>query len=862
MSIDPKVIFAIVRKDVLCLLPLVLLGIVVFFVQPVVDSLDLSSAGEFWVTLQANFYWVGYLIAVLLLISAVQLDPATSLNHDWLTRPIARTNWLLAKLLFALLTVYVPVVLARFTVNLGNELGVVQSLGFAVAIENPTGLLPVPLFLAVALLTPTLRKFLLASLSIAMVFLIPAWDVSRPLFDLLGIDIGTEYGGMMWLQALPMAGWGIGTALLVYWFLYSRRQVTRAWSALAVGVVLYFFTTYTPTSIYGFDEAIALHRAMVNDADPALADAVVLEHELACFPAANLDDRDSPLLIQAGLFDESMELAGPGAALFATTVRGWKLPREFFSPSNRSGDLGVDWGLYRIRVEGRLSADSLAEDVSLIRALGSPNRNAPVSPVDTDYWLIPEDAVLQLANATATRLTLDFDLSLLAPTSHELPTDGHLHEIPGLGSCRAELDAAGNRIAVECTKNGAQPALMSAQLVGVNGTRVFNSSRPNYKAGWLDSISRERYELSIASPNLVDSSVIQLTSYEIESVFHKQLVSEGVLGGSLSSCPLPTESRYAAIEKSNWSDKSPHETSSVAVERGVRVEVLDWRRDLRPDAPTLFLLPGLGATAHSYDDIAPKLAEKYNVVGMTRRGIGDSSKPDHGYDIERLSLDVLQVIDTLGVETPVLVGHSIGGEELSYLGAHHPERFAGLVYLDAAYDRTAAGDKRYGELSRQLPGAPPIHPSEAVSYEALQRYSIRTGGRSNTIPEGEILASYNLSTGSVKHDSLYLDAIMMGLKAPDYASINVPALGIYAVPGSPDALMEGWFDQDDAQLRAMVAELYRMDRAGKESQIARFDSEIPDSQVLVLENADHWIFVSHEEQVLNAVENFVDSLDR
>jgi pimeloyl-ACP methyl ester carboxylesterase len=298
------------------------------------------------------------------------------------------------------------------------------------------------------------------------------------------------------------------------------------------------------------------------------------------------------------------------------------------------------------------------------------------------------------------------------------------------------------------------------------------------------------------------------------------------------------------------------------VERGVRVEVLDWRRDLRPYAPTLFLLPGLGATAHSYDDIAPKLAEKYNVVGMTRRGIGDSSKPDHGYDIERLSLDVLQVIDTLGVETPVLVGHSIGGEELSYLGAHHPERFAGLVYLDAAYDRTAAGDKRYGELSRQLPGAPPIHPSEAVSYEALQRYSIRTGGRSNTIPEGEILASYNLSTGSVKHDSLYLDAIMMGLKAPDYASITVPALGIYAVPGSPDALMEGWFDKDDAQLRAMVAELYRMDRAGKESQIARFDSEIPDSQVLVLENADHWIFVSHEEQVLNAVENFVDSLDR
>src|SRR3981189_2911212 len=34
---------------------------------------------------------------------------------------------------------------------------------------------------------------------------------------------------------------------------------------------------------------------------------------------------------------------------------------------------------------------------------------------------------------------------------------------------------------------------------------------------------------------------------------------------------------------------------------------------------------------------------------------------------------------------PVLVGHSIAGEELSSIGSRHPEKVSGLIYLDAGY---------------------------------------------------------------------------------------------------------------------------------------------------------------------------------
>src|SRR5579875_445751 len=121
---------------------------------------------------------------------------------------------------------------------------------------------------------------------------------------------------------------------------------------------------------------------------------------------------------------------------------------------------------------------------------------------------------------------------------------------------------------------------------------------------------------------------------------------------------------------------------SVAVEKDVRLEVLDWGGTGRP----LVLLSGLGSDAHVYDALAPKLTGHFHVYAVTRRGFGNSSKPAAtvaNYSAERLGEDVLAVLDGLKLSRPVVAGHSIAGEELSWIGSRHPERVAGLVYLDA-----------------------------------------------------------------------------------------------------------------------------------------------------------------------------------
>ena len=139
----------------------------------------------------------------------------------------------------------------------------------------------------------------------------------------------------------------------------------------------------------------------------------------------------------------------------------------------------------------------------------------------------------------------------------------------------------------------------------------------------------------------------------------------------------------AAQPDAAWRDPSPHKTRFVMVDSSVRLEVLDWGGAGQP-----ILFVGCYLTAHVYDDIGPKLTDQFYVFAVTRRGVGASDRPATGYDPQRRAADILEVIDALGIRKPILIGNSCGGGILHSLGADHPERVGGLVYLDAAEDPT------------------------------------------------------------------------------------------------------------------------------------------------------------------------------
>ncbi len=351
----------------------------------------------------------------------------------------------------------------------------------------------------------------------------------------------------------------------------------------------------------------------------------------------------------------------------------------------------------------------------------------------------------------------------------------------------------------------------------------------------------------------LQGSDLKFTVEEIRGSYTGKISPDGqtITGTWTQMLPLPLVLHRATKETEWQRDSSPHKVSFVTVDHNVKLEVLDWGGSGR----TLVLLAGLGNTAHVFDKFALKLTPTYHVYGITRRGFGESSTPDTGYSADRLGDDVLAVIDSLKLDRPVLVGHSIAGEELSSIGSRHPEKVAGLVYLDAGYPY-AFYDKTRGDLNidsldlekklQQLgPGMAPKEQKQLVQ-ELLQ-----TG-----LPqiEKDLQERYkDLETAPSDQPSVKLPAAATAILAGEqkYTDIHVPVLAIFAVPHSG-----GPASKDPAVRAAAEAR----DLANTTAQAKAFETGIPSAHVVRLAHANHYVFLSNEADVLREMNSFLAGL--
>jgi pimeloyl-ACP methyl ester carboxylesterase len=309
-----------------------------------------------------------------------------------------------------------------------------------------------------------------------------------------------------------------------------------------------------------------------------------------------------------------------------------------------------------------------------------------------------------------------------------------------------------------------------------------------------------------------------------------------------------------------WNSTTSYTVRFITVDEDVQLEVVDWGGAGRP----VVLLAGLGDTAHVFDKFAAKLTQEYHVYGITRRGFGASSVPAEGYSADRLGDDVLAVIDALELDRPVLMGHSIAGEELSSVGSRHPEKVAGLVYLDAAYSYAyydpARGDFNIDlfalsdKLDRLKPGSGlrdprPLLEEIVASLPGFERVLRQQLKDLDALPTPRA-ANPPAATGGPQPTRPGLAAaraIMAGQQK--YTAIRGPILAIYALPhdmgsDNPEAAA--------AQARDIT------DITGPRANA--FEAGVPSARVVRLPHASHYVFRSNEADVLREINAFVRGL--
>lgn len=380
----------------------------------------------------------------------------------------------------------------------------------------------------------------------------------------------------------------------------------------------------------------------------------------------------------------------------------------------------------------------------------------------------------------------------------------------------------------------------------------------------LVSLDEAGYDYPIpAAVVQVKDSVLTLMFPSSRATYQGKLSADGnsLIGTWTQNRGSPLNFERATSEIA-WRDPSPHIARFVTVDQNVKLEVLDWGGTGLP----VVLLAGLGNTAHVFDQFATKLTGDYRVYGVTRRGFGFSSAPSSGYGADRLADDLIAILDTLGLDRAVLIGHSIAGQELSSIGSRYPDRVAGLIYLDAAYGY-AYYDPALGylpvdlaDVSRKLERLNVIRAS-AISADSIQRvitmvHTLLTADLpvlERTLRDYQRALQSTQAPRTVPPAAAYIQAVnAIWVGVQKYTTISAPALAIYALPRRLPAGQV----TDSARAAATAADSVRMLQANA------FEKGVPSARVVRLAGATHFLFLSNEADVLREIHAFIRSLRR
>lgn len=97
--------------------------------------------------------------------------------------------------------------------------------------------------------------------------------------------------------------------------------------------------------------------------------------------------------------------------------------------------------------------------------------------------------------------------------------------------------------------------------------------------------------------------------------------------------------------------------------------------------PALIFLHFWGGSSETWNGVTSILKDRFRCVSYDHRGWGQSDKPATGYDIKSMAEDAMALIDLLGLDDYIIVGHSMGGKVAQYIAAQKPAGLRRLILV-------------------------------------------------------------------------------------------------------------------------------------------------------------------------------------
>ena len=166
----------------------------------------------------------------------------------------------------------------------------------------------------------------------------------------------------------------------------------------------------------------------------------------------------------------------------------------------------------------------------------------------------------------------------------------------------------------------------------------------------------------------------------------------------------------------------------------------DWGGDGQPIA----LVHGLASNCRIWDLVAPILSRSFRVVALDQRGHGESFKPDSGYDFATATADLRGFLDVLGIENPIIVGHSWGADVALEYAINYPGQARGICFVDGGTIDISSQPGATLEAAKERM-APPLWTGVTLESFRSRIRSRRIGGDDTPAIEQIVLANFDIN---------------------------------------------------------------------------------------------------------------------
>lgn len=239
--------------------------------------------------------------------------------------------------------------------------------------------------------------------------------------------------------------------------------------------------------------------------------------------------------------------------------------------------------------------------------------------------------------------------------------------------------------------------------------------------------------------------------------------------------------------------------------------------------PALYMVHGIGARKSTWDAIVDGLKDSYTCVVYDLRGHGDSPIPETPYTLDQLVEDLEALRLQLGHEKIHVIGHSLGGMIGPAYARAHPDRTLSVGLLSTAAGRNEDDRNKLNAVGK-----------------AMEEKGV--------IP---VLSTFVERWYTDEFIESHPEKIQARLKQVEDTPTDV-FLSVFWIYATTEMAL--WLNEVSCPCLVLTGEL----DGGCNPRLNRFiDMELPDSELVILDNLKHSILIESPERVLEPLREFL-----